>query len=92
MQAAQDEGGIMQPGRRSLWVCALWRNLMAPPYAGVFGEDRRSAIGTCILLSSHDSSPPASSLNMNYSLLSVTRRESEPTGGEVVAQGRISGI
>lgn len=50
---------------------------------GVLGDERRSVMSTCILLLSHDSSPPASSLNMNYSRSRVTRRQSEWKGGEV---------
>lgn len=50
---------------------------------GVLGDDRRSVMSTCILLFSHDSSPPASSLNMNYSRSRVTRRQSEWKDGEV---------
>lgn len=49
----------------------------------VLGDGRRSVTCTCILLPSHDSSPPASSLNMNYSRSRVTRRQSEWKGGEV---------
>lgn len=51
----------------------------------VLGDDRPSVMSTCILLPSHDSSPPASSLSMNYSHPRVTRRQSEWKGGEVSA-------
>lgn len=63
---------------------AQWLPLRRPE---VFGERSHSETSTCILLCSHDSSPPASSPNMNYSLSTVTRSRSERKSGGVSEYG-----
>lgn len=71
----QDSAGLYDAG--TLWL----------PCAGVFGEKSCSEMSTCVLHLSHDSSPTASSLNMNYSLFTVTHTHTHTT-----ERGRMEGV